>query len=366
MIKKIIVVLCVALVACAIYTNIQRQKAQQDSGKKNVYAILPLTGNLAALGKDSKKTLELFMQQTENLPFNILFYDNKSQSTESLNIAQQIAMFDKNPLFICGPGQMCHSIIPNLKAMNGFMIFAPTTQTEDGTYHEFQRVSFNTEDMNKPFYDFIKPGQTVVIIYGNAEASALAAQIISKAIELKGARVLAKLAYEHNQLDTRILALKAIKDNPDVVLISGGPTPGFVNIIRSLKEQEYSGIILADPSLRTPALIAQVGTQADGIYVPVMPTARIYKEYPEVAKILQENGLELYNFPIVMWDVGAIMVHFFNNKIPFTQEEFMKMGQWHGISGDIQFTENGNSSYPFGLSVIKNGQFVPVEESEGK
>ena len=81
-----------------------------------------------------------------------------------------------------------------------------------------------------------------------------------------------------------------------------------------------------------------------------------------MAKALEENGLELYNFPINVWDIMDVMNHFISHNIPFNQDEFLKMGKWHGISSDITFTPNANSSYKFVLSILKDGKFIPVEE----
>ena len=39
-----------------VYTNMQEQKALQNSGKKNVYAVLPLSGGWAFGGKEEKKS----------------------------------------------------------------------------------------------------------------------------------------------------------------------------------------------------------------------------------------------------------------------------------------------------------------------
>ena len=125
-------------------------------------------------------------------------------------------------------------------------------------------------------------------------------------------------------------------------------------------------MILADAALRTPSVVAMLEDNADGVYTSVMPTERIYQEYPQVADILKKNDLELYTFPINVWDIMDVISYFVANNIPFNQSEFMKMGKWHGISGDIVFTENGNSTYPFILSVIKGGKFVPVEEGGEK
>ena len=45
-----------------VYTNMQEQKALQNSGKKNVYAVLPLSGNTAIFGKTVKEAVDLWQE----------------------------------------------------------------------------------------------------------------------------------------------------------------------------------------------------------------------------------------------------------------------------------------------------------------
>ncbi|MBP5534597.1 MAG: amino acid ABC transporter substrate-binding protein [Alphaproteobacteria bacterium] len=364
--KKVLIVLFIALCIFAVGYNAYRSEQRVDNGKKKVYAILPVTGNLSFQGKEEKKTMEVWMQNHPDAPFELEFFDNESDATKSLTLAQRIAMSDKQPLFICPTGGMCHPIVPQLKAMNGFMILSPSTQEEDGTYKEFQRISYGSADMNKPLIDSVKKGQTVVIMHSNDTAGHTGADKTKGTLEKNGAVVVEKLAFDTKELDMKIVVLKAISYKTDVIFVISPPTIGFINVIKELKTQEYPGVILADAALRTPSVVAMLEDNADGVYTSVMPTERIYQEYPQVADILKKNDLELYTFPINVWDIMDVISYFVANNIPFNQSEFMKMGKWHGISGDIVFTENGNSTYPFILSVIKGGKFVPVEEGGEK
>ena len=352
-----------ALVAVFIvYTNMQEQKAQQNTGKKNVYAVFPLTGTMSATGKEVKKTIETYVNTNKQLPFEVKFYDNESDPNKTINIARQIAINDDNPVFICGVSALCRPLIPILPSINGFLLLSPSPRAETEDWKNFQRISFSHLDMNLPFIDFVKPNQTVVIIHSNDETGHSGATLIGENLEKKGIKVLKKEAFDHKELDNRITVLKAMSYKPDVIIVTAGPSMGFVKVIKTLKEQEYPGLILSDPSLRTPSFIALFSEkESEGIYVPVMPVARIQKEYPEVEKALTAAGLELYNFTINTWDTMNIIKYFVENNIPFTQEEFKKIGKWHGISDDVIFTEKGNSTYKFIMSVIKNGKFVPAE-----
>jgi len=357
-------VVAIAVIFGIIGYNAYQEHLKSLTDKKRVYAILPITGALAFQGKEEQKTMQVWMQNHPNAPFELEILDNESNPTKSLTLAQRAAMNDDAPLFIVPIGALGHPIAPQLESMNGFMILSPSTQEEDGTYKRVQRISFDAKGMSQPAFDRIKENQTVVAICANSEAGHFIVDLLKKDIEPRGAKVISKYTFEPQELDTRITVLKAISDKPDVIFVSGVPSIGFVNIIKELKIQEFPGVVLSDPGLRTPSIISQLAEKANGFYTSVMPTERIYKEYPEVAKALTENGLELYNFPINIWDIMDVVNHFVSNNIPFSQDEFLKMKKWHGISGDIVFTENGNSAYPFILSVVKDGKFVPVKNQE--
>ena len=362
MIKKIMIALCVAFCLFAVGYNSWQSEKQATTGKKKVYAILPVTGGHSFQGKDEKRAMEVWMKQHPEAPFELEILDNESNATKSLTLAQRAAMSDKHPLFIVPIGAMGHPIIPQLKSMNGFMILSPSTQEEDGTYKEFQRISQGAADMNKPMFDMLKKGQSAVIIHSNEMAGHTSAGKTQKIMQEKGMKILEKIAFDLKELDMRILVLKALSYKPDVIFVTSGPGIGFINIIKELKVQQYPGIILADPSITTPSVFELLKEYADGIYTSIMPTERTYREHPEMIKALADNNLPLYWVPINIWDIMDVVNHFITNNIPFSQEEFMKMGKWHGLSCDVQFLPNGNSSYEFSLVVVKDGQFVPVKE----
>ena len=355
--------LAILVVVGVVGFNMYQEKQNATTDKKSIHAIYPLTGTMAAVGQEVKKSIEVYIQQNPNLPFEVKFYDNQSDPNKTISIARQISINDAQPVFMCGVSALCRPLIPILPSVNGFLVLSASPRAETENPGNFQRVSFSHLDMNLPFIQYIKPEQKIVIIHSNDETGHTGAKLITDNLGEKANNILAKIAFDHKELDNRITVLNAMSYKPDVIIVTAGPSMGFVKVIKTLKEQEYPGTILADPSLRTPSLIALFSNkESEGIYVPIMPTERIYKEYPQVAKALEDNGLELYNFPINVWDALDIINHFVANGIPFNQEEFLKMGKWHGISSDITFTPNANSSYKFVLSILKDGKFIPVEE----
>ena len=118
-------------------------------------------------------------------------------------------------------------------------------------------------------------------------------------------------------------------------------------------EQNYQGDVLCDPGMSVPAVLSAFGKEANGLLVPIFPLKRIYSEHKDVATALENANLELSNSPIMMWDVMDIIRYFIDNKIEFSQNSFVKMGKWRGISTDVVFYPNGNSTYKYILSRIK-------------
>lgn len=360
--KKVIGWGVAALVIIGVVGFNAYKEQSNNNGNKKVYAILPLTGMYAQSGKEQKLALETYAKANPNIPFEVEFFDNESNPTKSLSIAQMVGRKDKSPLFVCAIGALCRPILPQLKQMNGFMILSPSVQAENTDVKEFQRISINHAEMNAPHIDYLQPGKNVVIVHSNEEAGFVGANLIASKLKEKGVNIIGQLDFAPSDLDLRILGLKALKDNPDAILIVSAPNVGFINLIKVLKkEQNYQGDILCDPTMQTPSVMAAFDDEKNGILVPVLPKKRTLSEYPQTAKAITDAGLTISNYPIMMWDVMDIIRHFIDNKIEFSQDAFVKMGKWHGISTDVIFSSGGNSVYKYILARIKDGQFIPVE-----
>ena len=365
--KRLLIGLVVVLCIVAVGYNAYRSEEQTTTGKRKVYAVLPLTGIYSQIGNEQKDTLSIYIEKNKDLPFELEFFDNESNPTKSLNIAQMVSMKDKTPLFVCSIGALCRPILPLLKGMNGFMILSPSSQAEKTPVKEFQRISIDYEEMNNPHIDYLEEGRNVVIIHSNEEAGYKGARLVTSKLKEKGVNIIDTLDFVPSDLDMRILVLKALKNNPDAILIVASPTVGFINLIKVLKgEQDYQGDVLCDPGMSVPSVISSFGKEANGLLVPIFPLKRIYDEHSDIAEALKSEKLELSNSPIMIWDVMDIIRYFIDNKIAFSQDAFVKMGKWHGISTDVVFLPEGNSSYRYILSRVKDGQFIPVDKSEEK
>ena len=128
----------VLVVGFIIYSNIQDQKTLQNSGKKNVYAVLPLSGNTAIFGKTVKEAVDLWQETHPQKLFNIIYVDNQSKPDIALSSVNQKTMNDPAPVIFAPVTFVGNVLAPVLEKRNGFM-FNITAIPLKGNYKSYQR-----------------------------------------------------------------------------------------------------------------------------------------------------------------------------------------------------------------------------------
>ena len=101
------------LVAVAIVTivafNIHQQQA--DNSKRNVYAVLPLTGGLASVGDEYKKVIDNEIKNTE-YPFHIVYVDSESNPMKGLTALQAATISEEHPIVFSFMSSVGSAIAP--------------------------------------------------------------------------------------------------------------------------------------------------------------------------------------------------------------------------------------------------------------
>ena len=75
------------------------QPNKTTNGKRNVYAVLPLTGSLSYVGQEAKKAIEAHTNANNNL-FNIVFIDSHSQTSDALTGLLPKIANEQNPIIL--------------------------------------------------------------------------------------------------------------------------------------------------------------------------------------------------------------------------------------------------------------------------
>ena len=368
MIKKILIVLCVALVACAIYTNIQRQKAQQDSQKTIIYTLLPLSGPIANTGQEFKKAAELYAKEKPDLPYQFEFIDGRFDPTFSLSAIRSKVLDKKNPIVLMLSATAASAVTPFIDSLGGFVFITSVRSDALKDYHNYQTISVASGKGMKLVAEYVsKKYKNVAMFYSNSDYGMINRRYFKK--PLSAGVQLSDEIFDTSNSDIRIQVLKVLDKKPDAIVISGPAVPSFINLFRELKVQGFKGEIIGDITFNQPVVLKTLAEGAEGITFlgmdcfldePQTPEGKKFKEF------FRKHGIVASAAHAEGYNAALLLEKILTEKKQLSQQMFLDMKQMTGSSGLIYFNEPGESTLSFILTKFKDGKIVPVEESEGK
>ena len=166
--KKIIIALCVAVGLFAIGYNAYQSEKQATTGKRKVYAVLPLSGLYAQYGKDVKSVIDWYMR-TQNPNFEIVEVDSGGEPAKALTAMQQKLIYAEKPIVLSMFTPISSVLLPILKEKNGFL-FSISTIGITSELGNFQIISRSAEDIVRTLVPYVqKHFQNVSVFYSQDE-----------------------------------------------------------------------------------------------------------------------------------------------------------------------------------------------------
>ena len=357
--KKILLTICAVVVIGAIIAmNILQD--QQTSGKRNVYALLPLTGPMAQTGKDAKAVMDHYYKNG-NYGFNLVYIDSETNPTKAITALQQKAINDDSPIVVAALSGVVSAVAPYVQQKNGFL-YAITACNKD--LPAFLRLHSDVDGMLEPTVSYIKNHyKNIAIVYVEDEFGRLERNYFTKRMEELSIPVY-EVSIGLKTLDVRNEVLKVISKNPEAVVIMGVPNQGYINVMRELKTQEYKGQIFMDPAITSPHIRTQIPNDIMGTCLSLEAEASKNERQQQFQADLSNMNMPIYSMLIEAADVLNLIQHTLDNNLAFTQETYNNMKQWEGISGTIKFFGKGDTAYKYLLVRYKDGKFIPIESEE--
>ena len=366
--KKIVIVLCAALVIFAVYTNMQKQKAMQNTGKKNVYAVLPLTGAFAEFGKNIQKDIDVFMKDN-NYSFTVKYIDSEGKPDKAITALQQATLMDDHPIVLSVFSTVAVALAPFIQQKGGFL-FGISTITHTNTKN-FLQMGPDASVYVSPVVDYLKKRnyKNVALFFIQDEYGLKQRKFLMEQLKNTSAQVRTEIAMSLSNPDVRIEVYKVMSAHPDAILVEGLPSPGYLNIIRELKAQGYQGTIIADASLRQPWILKVLGENADDVLFPVMQEemAITYSEkISNFRQYLTSNDLATAYLTFETYDALSLIQYTLDHNLPFAQDTYENIKGWTGIVDSLKFKGETAYGHIYVLAMAKNGMIVPIAESEEK
>ena len=365
--KTVVSVIAVLAIGFVIYSNVQEQKALQNSGKKVVYAVLPLSGQIAQYGKDIQKTMEIYTQQN-NLPIQLKFLDSAGTSATAVSAFQSATLYDDNPVVIATPTHISTALAPIVEQKKGFL-FGIATLSISSNSKNFQRMSRCVKDEIEPLSNYIiKHFKTIAIAYTQDDHGQKDYTYLKNALHGKDITITKEVVLTSIERDVKNEATKLIMSQPDAIVVLGQAVQSYLNMIRELKRQDYRGQIMAECSFTNPPTFNALEGYTEGVISSAMSVEVNMHQTPKVEELrqkLKQAGVPTYFLTIEAIDTLNLIAYTIENKLPFSQQTYENMKKWNGISGEIHFTGSGEASISsYILAQVKDGKIVPVESEE--
>ncbi|MBP5534978.1 MAG: ABC transporter substrate-binding protein [Alphaproteobacteria bacterium] len=356
-------VVAIVVIFGVIGYNAYQAKQQSSSGKPKVYAVLPLSGSVADLGQRIKSYMTIYMDNTDNVPFEIIYLDDESKPDKAVSVFQQIALSEEKPIVISAFSFISRILIPIVEKQGGFTFALTTIEGKQlGLSSGYQRVASGIYD-GKAIIEYAKRFNTVSIINMEDDFGVAGKDLFIKEYQADGRKILNTVSLPLRSFDVRNEVQKIIENPPEAVFFSGTVTLAYINAIRILKESGYQGKIIANHSISDPYTYRGLGELADGIIAQTVPAdvEEIDIRDNKLLETLKKENIPAFFLPIQVFDTMNLIKYTFDNNLPFTQDTYTKMEQWNGVSGTVKLN-NGDSFYSYVVAEIKDGRFVLMEE----
>ena len=357
--------IAVIILAGVIYTNIRNQKALQNTGKKNVYAVLPLSGPVANVGKDLKTAMDTWIKITPKSPFQLIYIDSESQPLKAVTAVKQALLDEKEPIVITALSPISAAVIPIVAKHKGFSFGINTTDASQLEQNgRFQLVASGLAEDEKTLYPYIaKKFKKLAIVYTNEELGKLSLLRTKKFMKENGVNIVAEIPLEMNLPNVRIEALKAIDSGADAIVVYGQATLPYANFFKELKKFDQRPALLAAIQFSVPFVLDVLGKSKEEI---IFETIDLTDMSNEKHRLFYEE-MTNRNHPVYLcsayaFNVLEVIQHALETNLPLNWESFQKWDHFDGLGGKIYFIGKGASLYTYRLATFKDGKIVPVEE----
>ncbi len=353
----VVAVLVIALL-CA-----QLSKTPSESEKRNVYAILPLTGAASAGGSAIKKAMEVYLKEHTDLPFSLLFVDSETDPTKSIANLTQAIMNEKHPLVIIATTATTGAVMPVVNQAGGYAFPIVTMDTETvRKQHGYQRVSCGLTDTVAPVAQYAARNfKHVSVFYSNDDLGQMVVQNFTS-IFISSGRVSQKIFYDPKANNARDIVSAFRPDECDAVFIAGSVSPMYVSLFKELIRSGFSKPIMTDITFSNEFVYKALGEHAEGVVfacvdsqfdIPETEAGRQFKE------LCEREGIVPYYVSMEAFDVLNVVSLLLKNNYELAPHTFTRSMDYKGVLNNFRFEEHGDCFYQYNLATIKSGCIVP-------
>ena len=337
---------------------------------------VPLTGEAATWGNYTKKGVELAVEEynsglkTGEVKIEVIYEDTKAQAKEGINAFNKLVNIDKVQAVVDDAvSGVALAIAPIAKQKKVVIISTGATNpklSQAGSFYFRVWNSDYEEGLFSANYCFNKLSlrKIAVMAIENDYGQGLSDVFINHFKKLGGNITIVE-TYKQGNAQFRNQLLKIKNSNPDAIYLVSYPeeTP---QILIQKQNLEIKQQIIGTVPFEDKSIIEKAKATAEGIIYPY-PTApegeivdKFYQSYKK--KFNEDPGTtSAEGYDAAKLIIAAISTK--GNDGEMIRQYLNEAKNWKGVSGIIEFDENGDVHKPMVMKTIKNGEFIEIQDN---
>jgi branched-chain amino acid transport system substrate-binding protein len=338
-------------------------------------AIVPLTGDAEAYGQVVKSGLSLALEEInagggiKSKPLDIFFEDDATDPNKAIQKANGLIQASKVPLLIGGITSTEALALAPVCEKSKTILLSPSASSPklSGIGQYFFR-NYPSDTLEAPVmaeYAVRKMKiRNVAILYIDKDYGQGLEQVFKKRFTELGGTVTYEKGYAVGTTDfaANITELKA--NAPDALYLPGYYTE-IAAILKELDKQKLKIKVISSGGMASPRILEMAEETAEGAIFPAAPydpksNDQSMKKFVAAYKkkfLSEPDVYAAYAYDALKIVAKAIEAC---SQYPQDLRSHMADVNYHGVTGEISFDQNGDVSVTPRLFQVKDGKFVPA------
>jgi branched-chain amino acid transport system substrate-binding protein len=368
--KKINIVFLIVQLFLLAGCNIKQERKQNEI---KVGAVLPLSGDVAVYGKNTKEGIDLAVEQINNSGgingklIRVIYEDSKADPKIAVSVAQKLINIDNVQAIIDNSVSSVALAIAPIANKNKVVLLSTgsTNPKLSGISPYFFRIWNSDALEGKVAADFVFDSlkiQKVAIAYVNNEYGNGLAEVFKRQLLSRSGSVVACESFEQNSTNYKDIITKLKTLSFDCIYIVAYPK----EIGAFLKQKVEMGLVkqvVGTVTMEDEQIIKIAGNASENVIYPFPATPN--SNDSNVARFQSAFEKKYNKKPGITSDVGYDAIFLLSKALRLSNDitgDYIRLGlksikNYHGASGIIQFDENGDVNKPFAFKIIKNKKF---------
>lgn len=352
--------------------------AKKEEGGIKIGAILPLTGEAAKYGLNTKNGIEIALEEinrkggVKGKKVSIIYEDSQADPKKAVSVFQKLTTVDKVSFFlgpIASSSVLAVAPIANKKKV---IILAPAasspeiTNAGDYIFRNVMSDLFDGHAVADFAFNNLKK-MTAGIIYINNDFGIGLEASFKASFEKYGGEVVIVEAFYPGDNDFRTQLAKIKSSAPEVVFLAGQKEMG--HILRQAIELGLNPQWISFSMFEDPEILKIAGNAANNVYY----TYRVFDPDSDISvvKDFTESYKRKYGqlpdiFAGLAYDAAKILTLAIGKggqDMEKVKDALYNTKNFPGVVGSTTFDENGDVIKPIGIKKVENGKFIWVNKS---